>query len=103
MTELAKDKYAHGIQAVRPTTTQVVSVGAVSAATTNAVAVSTTCVRLVSTTDCFFAIGSTPTATTSSCFLPANVVEYVRVIGNSDKVAVLQSTSSGTLYVSEGS
>jgi len=103
MTELAKDKYAHSIQAVRPTTTQTVTVGAVSAATTNAVAVSTTAVRLISTTNCFYKVGATPTATTGDVFLPANVIEYIRVVGNSDKIAVIQASGGGTLYVSEGS
>ena len=36
-------------------------------------------VRLCADTDTYYAVGSNPTATTSSTFLPANVIEIIKV------------------------
>lgn len=56
-------------------------------------------VRCVSTVDCWIEIGSNPTAAaTTSFFLPASVVEYFAATV-SDRVAVIQATSSGSLYL----
>lgn len=49
---------------------------------------------------CYIAFGSNPTATTSSHFLPAGVVEYIQV-NDSQKIAALQVSAAGTLYISE--
>lgn len=53
-------------------------------------------VRVVCTTDCRIAIGSNPTATTSSTLLPAGVPEYFAV-REGEKLAVIGT--SGTLNV----
>lgn len=81
-------------------TNQTVSVSGTSAAVTNAFGSGTTVIRLVSTTDCYLKFGASPTATSSDILLPANVVEY---FGASPgvKIAALQRSSSGTLYVTE--
>jgi hypothetical protein len=55
-------------------------------------------VRVVSTTDCYVANGSNPTATAASMFLPAKVAEYF-VLAQTDKIAVLQASAAGTLYI----
>jgi hypothetical protein len=55
-------------------------------------------VRLCADTDTYYAVGSNPTATTSSTFLPANVIEIIKVdVG--DKVAGILATGTGILGV----
>lgn len=56
-------------------------------------------VRLVSTTNCFVEIGANPTAAANtSTYLPAGVVEYFACAAG-HRVAVIQASASGTLYV----
>ena len=102
-TYLAKDRFNHAIQALAPSTSQTVSVSSSSAATTNALAKSTVVVRLISTTNCFVKIGTgTPTAAVTDMFLPAFTAEYFRVNGNDTiKIAAIQLSASGSLYVTE--
>lgn len=59
-------------------------------------------IRVVSTTDCHIQIGTNPTATTSSTFLPAGVVEYIGIKGG-DKVAAIKRSggTAGQLFVTE--
>lgn len=83
-----------------PKTTQTVSVGAASAATTNAVGAQIKLIRVVSTTNCHLAIGSAPTATTSDLFLVANREEYFW-IHPGEKVAFIRNSADGTAYVTE--
>ena len=55
-------------------------------------------VRLCADTDTYYAVGSNPTATTSSTFLPANTIEIIKVpVG--DKVAGILATGTGILGV----
>jgi hypothetical protein len=83
-----------------PSTTQTISVGATSAATTNPVSSYINVVRLISTTNCHVVIAKAPTATASSMYLAANREEYF-VIKPGEKVAAIQDTAAGTLYVTE--
>jgi hypothetical protein len=94
---LADDK----AQAVRPVLTQTVTVAGTSAATTNPVGSRIELIRVISSTDCYIEIGTTPTATVTSMYLPAYLVEYFRVASGTDKVAVLQVATGGTLFVTE--
>ena len=64
----------HPIQALPLGTTQTISVASSSAATSSAFATGTTVVRVVSTTDCHIIFAASPTATTSTAYLPANQV-----------------------------
>ena len=100
---LPADKFNNSIQAMRIGVTQSVTVGLSSAATANALSKNTIIVRLVSTSDCFVTITTgTPTATPADMFLPAGVPEYIGVDGFTTlKVAAIQSTAGGTLYVTE--
>jgi len=100
---LPADKFNNSIQAMRIGVTQSVTVGLSSAATANALSANTIIVRLVSTSDCFVKITTgTPTATPADMFLPAGVPEYIGVDGFTTlKVATIQSTAGGTLYVTE--
>lgn len=88
-------------QALKIGTTDTVAIGGTSAAQSAAVSERCTIARIVSDVDCFIACGSSPTATSSSMFLPANSVEYFHVFGGVDKFAVIQDVSAGTLYVTE--
>ena len=88
------------MEPLRIITNQTVSVSGTSAAVTNAFGTSTTIIRLVSTTDCFIKFGATPTAVATDMLLPANVVEYFGATPGV-KIAALQSTAAGTLYVTE--
>lgn len=102
-TFLAKDHLNHAIQALLPSTTQTVTIGGTSAATANALSKNTVVIRVLATTACFIKIGTgTPTATASDIPIPANVPEYFRVNGyETIKVAGIQLTSGGALYVTE--
>lgn len=82
--------------AINPGATQTLAVGAASVAT--AAPIGADVVRLVSTVDCYVANGSNPTATAVSMFLPAKLPEYF-VLAQSDKLAVLQAASGGTLFI----
>lgn len=84
----------------RPDTTQTVTVGTTSAATTNGVGAQTYVVRLISTTACHVAFGAAPTATTSDMYLAANREENF-VVTPGQKVAVIQNAAAGMLYVTE--
>lgn len=101
-TTLGQDKHGHGAQVVRPSgTTQTVSISGTSAATTNPVDDGgATIVRIISTTACHYILGSSPTATTSHAYLPADTVEYIAV-NPGDKIAFIQASASGTAYVTE--
>jgi hypothetical protein len=55
-------------------------------------------VRLCADTDTYYAVGSNPTATTSSTFLPADTIEIIKVpVG--DKVAGIIGTGTGIFGV----
>jgi hypothetical protein len=56
-------------------------------------------VMLVGTQDCHFVEGDDPTATTSNQLLPANC-PMVFKIDTGNKLAVIQNSASGNLYIS---
>jgi hypothetical protein len=102
-TSLAKDHLNHAIQALLPSTTQTVAISGTSAATANALSKNTVVIRVLATTACFINIGTeTPTATTANTPIAANIPEYFRVNGYETlKVAGIQATAAGSLYVTE--
>ncbi len=70
-----------------------------SAATVGPFASTTSVVQVCADTDCWIAIGSSPTATTSSTYCPAKVA--LKFACNSgDSLSVIGT--SGNLYVTEG-
>lgn len=82
-------------------TSQTVTTGASSAATSNAVAHRE--VRLVCTQNCWVNFGGadvTASAAAGSIYLPANVVEYFHVTPG-QYVAAIQDTAAGVLSVGE--
>jgi hypothetical protein len=104
-TYLAKDRFNHAVQVLKPSLVQNVSfTTASSTATTNNLNGNTVVVRMVSTSDCYVEIGlaASVSATTSSMYLPAFAVEYFRVDENLGlKVAARGVSASGVLNVTE--
>lgn len=84
----------------RPSTTQSKAYTGTSAAVTNAFGSQTYRVRLWATTDCHVVFAGSPTATTSDMPLTARVPEYFSV-NPGEKVAAIQDSAGGTLYVTE--
>ena len=91
------DNIAYGaLPVIKIGSTTTVAIGGVSA---QGPAIGANIVRLVSTADCFIAFGANPTANNTTClFLPAGVPEYFQY-NSGDKVAVIQSTAAGNLYI----
>ncbi len=75
---------------------------AVSGTSAQSAAIGTTTgyVRLFATTLCHVRMGSNPTATTSNMPLGAYIPEYFAVPPGT-KIAAIQNSSSGTLYITE--
>jgi hypothetical protein len=57
-------------------------------------------VRVCATSACYIAIGSSPTATTSGIYMPADTVEYF-TCSPGEKVSAIQLSAGGTLHVTE--
>lgn len=100
MSTLPVDKNNKGMQAIMVGTSQTVSISA-SSVQSSAFQTGVRVIRLFPETDCYIAIGSNPTATTSSCYLPAGIIQFFGV-QEGQKLAVLRKTTSGTLYLLEG-
>jgi hypothetical protein len=87
--------------AIIPGTSQMVVVGASSAAST-ATQSTTTVVEVCATVACFIQIGTTPVAVANtSCYLPA-ATKRLYGITPGQQIAVIQATSGGNLYITEG-
>jgi hypothetical protein len=80
---------------IRPGITQKVNIGSAS---TMSDVLGTGVVRLLATADCHVAFGTAPDADSTCLFLPANMPEYF-ACGTGDKVAVVQDSANGALYV----
>lgn len=80
---------------------QTVTVGAASAATTNVIGKDV--VTVIATANCWVTYGTTPVATATtaeSIYIPSG--QYVTIPGlkpDSDKIAVIQDSTGGSLYV----
>jgi len=116
---IRKDRGGLAVQASRPFSTQNVTIGPTSnASTAFTVAASqpypnaggqmfnasqtTLHVRVVSSSNCWLAFGAAPTATmgAGSTYLPANLPEYF-FVNAGEKIAVIQDTVAGTLNIAE--
>jgi hypothetical protein len=101
MTRLAKELNTNEtIQAAAPGTTQTITTSGSSAAISTAFGNNKRIARIVATEDCHIAFAASPTATTSNTFLPAKQVEYFKITAG-EKVAAIQSSTAGTVYVTE--
>lgn len=100
MANIVRSEHGDAVQVIGLGTVQKVTVSGTSTATTNAV--SSNVIRLLSTTDCHVVTASTPTATANDTLLIANIPEYFSITPG-HKVAAIQSSAGGTLYVTEAS
>ena len=85
------------LPAIEPAVSQKVAIGSSSA---QSGAITALLARFVASADCHLAFGSNPTAVADgTCvFLPANVPEYFVVVSG-NKVAVIQDSVSGNLFI----
>lgn len=86
--------------AFNPVKSQKLSIGSTSVES-DAALLASTVVRLLSSSDCFIEVGASPTATSSSMFLPVGTIEYF-VISVGQKVAVISAGNTGDLFMTEG-
>jgi hypothetical protein len=99
MTRLVRDSDTEVVQTFALGASQTVAIGVTSAAST-AFGTETLVVRLYADQDCFVEIGASPTASSADAFLPSGVIVY-HGCEPGDKVAVIQDTTAGTLYITE--
>jgi hypothetical protein len=99
-TQLAKEASGSSVQgALFPAVAQKVSFSGTTAK--NSTAFTRKIIRLVASENCFIKFGaSNVEAANTDHFLPSGVVEYFHAVPHL-YVAVIQSTASGTLYISE--
>lgn len=97
MAGIPKDANGQFVQVLELGPAQNVSFNTTSA---SSLQLNTNVVRLSATQACYIAVGATPTATTSSTYLPAGVVEYIRVIPG-QRIAAIQATTAGILNITE--
>jgi hypothetical protein len=67
---------------------------------TNAISAGVQKVRVVVTTAAYIKIASSPTATSSDVYMPADTPEYF-TIKEGEKVSAIQVSSGGTLHVTQ--
>jgi len=94
---LAIDNNANPIQVMTPVSTEALAVST-DAATAAARSTNTSVVRLICNQPCFFSLSGT--ATTSSVYLPADTVEFIKCQA-SDTLSIILASGSGTAYISE--
>lgn len=80
---------------------QDVTIGAASAATTNAFSAQTYKIRVKTTSDCRIRINQSPTALATDTYMSAGDVEWF-TCNPGEKIACIQVSVAGILNVSEG-
>ena len=104
MSGLFRDATGQIVQIINPNFAsgkiQNVSITGTSAPTTNGAPHGCTLLMLISTTNCWFRSGTSPTAAkdATSIYLPAGVYFYLPC-NEGDKVAFIQDSASGTAQV----
>jgi hypothetical protein len=91
---------AYSTSNYRPVKTQTITTSGSSAALSTAVVEGVDAVYLTATENCYVAWGASPTATTSDMYL-AKDWPYCMKIAVGEKLAALQVSTGGTLYVTE--
>lgn len=91
-------------QTLYPGNNQTVNVSS-SSTQSSAFGADASIVRLFSTKDCWVRFGTNPTVTAGSnaldIFVPGGIIQFFGVVG-SQKLAVIRTSSDGTLYLFEG-
>jgi hypothetical protein len=94
---MATDANARPIPVMKPVSTEklaITTVAASAAARTN----ETNVIRIISDVACFYSTDGT--ATTSSAYLPADTIEYIK-LEKGDTLSVITASGSGSMYISE--
>lgn len=99
MAGIPKDQNGQLVQVLELGVASAISFGATSSQSA-VFGAGTNIIRLVASQGAYIAIGENPTATTSSAFLPAGLVEYLRVTPGY-RVAALRTSVDGVLSVVE--
>lgn len=99
-SELFQDSKGYPIQgALRPDIAQSISVSGATAR--NGDNFTRKIISIYSTEDIFYKLGAADVeATTADHFLPAGILDYISV-GDAVRLAAIQASSAGTLYISE--
>lgn len=85
--------------AARNSTTQQLAYTSSTSSASSAFGSQTRQIRLVSTSACHYAIGSS--ATTTDVFLPANTIEYITVTPG-QTIAAIRASSNGLITATDG-
>ena len=96
--KLSRDIKNAVAQAVKPVDSQRVSLSGTAASASAFGNEIEAVLRLCPSIDCFYAINAT--ATTSSVYLPAGTIEYIRIDAG-DTLSAITSGATGYLYISE--
>ena len=99
MSVLAKDSNGHDALIITPGVSQTVSTSGTSAQSA-AFGAGTSIIRVIASEACFLVFGANPTATSAGMFLAAGAVEYFAVTPG-QKVAAIQASTGGSLYITE--
>ena len=107
MSEMARIDQTIGAPSIIPGVSQTIAVGATSTAsvpfqTHNALGRATTWIKVYSTVDCFLAFGKNPTADSTGCFHNGGLTDYYGLAPGVTEIAVIQASTAGTLYLTEG-
>lgn len=84
----------------KPGATQVVAYTGTAGTIANPIGSGIQVIRVVATSAGYISIGTSPTATTSDIYMPANVPEYFYVPAGV-KVSAIQASAGGNLHVTE--
>lgn len=95
--QLVEDGNSNPIQALSIGAAQQV---AYTATPGQSAALNTRVVRVVSTTSCHLKVGTNPAAAVTDTYLPANVIEYIK-INVGEKISAIQVSAGGTLHITE--
>ena len=94
---LPKDGNSVSIPVLSPVSTEKLALSTV-AASAAALSLSTNVVRIVSDVPCFYRLDGT--ATTSHTYLPADTVEYIKLMPERT-LSVILASGTGSMYISE--
>ena len=103
MSKQAYSSNTNEFQSICLGTSQAITTSSTSTQS-NPIAQQSSIIRVFCTQDCFISIGQNPTTDATGntgAFLPGGIIEY---FGSNpgDKVAVIQATTPGTFYMTEG-
>lgn len=85
--------------ALRPDDANAEKVAIGASSTAMAAACTSEIVYVCATVNCWISVAAAPTATNSDMYLPANTPLHLKVVKDTDKIAVIQDSVAGSLSV----